>query len=76
MEYVDGGSLAEHLQGVPQLASKSAELVAKLAEAIDSAHKRGIVHRDLKPANILLSQDGCPKLPILAWRVTSSATNH
>ncbi len=62
MEYVDGGSLAEQLGGVPQPARESAELVAKIAEAIDSAHRRGIIHRDLKPANILLTQEGCPKI--------------
>jgi eukaryotic-like serine/threonine-protein kinase len=62
MEFVDGGSLAEQLKGKPQSARHAAELVAKLAEAIHSAHVRGIIHRDLKPANILMSQDGCSKI--------------
>ncbi len=62
MEFVDGGSLAERLQGAPQPAASAAELVAHLAEAIHSAHERGIIHRDLKPANILLSQEGLPKI--------------
>ena len=62
MEYVEGGSLAEKLLGQPQPTRFAAEMVATLAEAIDSAHGRGIVHRDLKPANILLSKEGCPKI--------------
>ncbi len=62
MELVEGGSLAEHLQGTPQTASKSAELMQTLADAIHSAHCRGIIHRDLKPANILLTREGCPKI--------------
>ena len=62
MEYVEGGSLAEKLLGQPQPTRYAAEMVATLAEAIDSAHGRGIVHRDLKPANILLSKEGCPKI--------------
>ena len=62
MEYVEGGSLAEKLNGAPQLAYQAAEMVATLAEAIHSAHTRGIIHRDLKPANILVSHEGLLKI--------------
>jgi WD40 repeat protein/tRNA A-37 threonylcarbamoyl transferase component Bud32 len=55
MEYVEGGSLADHLDGTPLPPDDAARLVRQLAEAIDAAHGRGIVHRDLKPANVLLS---------------------
>jgi WD40 repeat protein len=55
LEYLDGGSLASHLQGEPQPPRLAAALVEQLARAADHAHRRGIVHRDLKPANILLS---------------------
>ena len=37
-------------------------LGARLAEALDHAHRRGILHRDIKPANILLTADGSPQL--------------
>ena len=53
MEYVEGGSLADELDGSPWKAPEAAALVAHLAEAIDHAHRAEIVHRDLKPANIL-----------------------
>ena len=62
MEFVEGGNLAEQIQGVPQPARQAAALVATLAEAIHAAHQSGIVHRDLKPANILLTADGTPKV--------------
>ncbi len=62
MEFVEGGSLAQKLIGVPQSARQSAQLLAPLAEAVQSAHQGGIVHRDLKPANILLTADGTPKV--------------
>jgi eukaryotic-like serine/threonine-protein kinase len=62
MELVEGGNLADQIQGVPQPAHKAAALVATLAEAIHAAHQSGIVHRDLKPANILLTSDGTPKV--------------
>jgi serine/threonine-protein kinase len=62
MELVEGGSLANHIEGVPQPARQAAALVATLAEAVHAAHQSGIVHRDLKPGNILLTRDGTPKV--------------
>src|SRR6516164_2680652 len=38
MEYVEGGSLADRLAGVPQPARRAAELVATLADAVEFAH--------------------------------------
>jgi eukaryotic-like serine/threonine-protein kinase len=62
MEFIEAGSLAEQILGVPQAARQTAALVATLADAIHVAHRHGIVHRDLKPANILLTKDGTPKV--------------
>lgn len=75
MEYVDGGSLANAIQGIPQPAQSAAKLVATLADAIHAAHQRGIVHRDLKPGNVLLTSDGTPKVTDfgLAWRLEGDA---
>jgi serine/threonine protein kinase len=58
LEYIDGGSLAEHLDGTPRPAREAASLVEILARAIDYAHRRGVIHRDLKPSNILLAVEG------------------
>jgi WD40 repeat protein/serine/threonine protein kinase len=62
LEFVEGGSLAHKLDGTPQPARSSAELVETLARAMHAAHQRGIIHRDLKPANVLLTTDGTPKV--------------
>lgn len=57
LEYVDGGSLAQHLRGKPWPAKDACELVELLARAVHYAHQQGVVHRDLKPGNILLSAE-------------------
>ena len=53
MEWVEGGSLADRLDGQPWPPGEAAALVETLARAIHVAHSEGVVHRDLKPANIL-----------------------
>lgn len=37
-------------------------LMARVADAVHFAHKRGLVHRDIKPSNIFLLRDGKPKV--------------
>ncbi|MBA4063989.1 MAG: hypothetical protein C0501_09810 [Isosphaera sp.] len=54
LEFVDGGSLAQQLKGVPWPARDAAELVELLARTVHYAHTQGVVHRDLKPGNVLL----------------------
>ena len=62
MEFVEGGSLADRLEGTPWKPRRAAKLVESLARAVHHAHLRGIVHRDLKPANILLTSEDLPKV--------------
>src|SRR5262249_11512694 len=50
MEYVDGGNLAQRLNGTVLNASEAARLVETLARAVQHAHEHGVLHRDLKPA--------------------------
>jgi serine/threonine-protein kinase len=62
MEYVEGGTLSQKLDGTPLPARDAAALMATLADAVRAAHAGGIVHRDLKPSNVLLTSDGMPKV--------------
>lgn len=61
LEFVDGGSLAQHLDGKPWSPRDAAGLVEILARTVHYAHSQGVVHRDLKPANILLSTAHGPR---------------
>jgi serine/threonine protein kinase len=54
LEFVEGGSLADKLDGTPLPARSAAQLVETLARAVEAAHQQGIIHRDLKPGNVLL----------------------
>jgi tetratricopeptide (TPR) repeat protein len=55
LEFVEGGSLEQHMRSRPTTPRAAAELVETLARTMDVAHQRGIVHRDLKPGNVLLA---------------------
>lgn len=62
MEYVDGPTLQAWLAEAPPL-NERLQVVAQIADALDTVHAAGIYHRDIKPSNILLTrrEDG-------AWR--------
>lgn len=54
MEYVDGQTVAEMLQGERLKAEVVIGLVSQIASAIDYAHSEGVVHRDIKPSNVIV----------------------
>lgn len=58
MEYLDGQTLASRLTGGALPLEQTLRYGVEVADALDTAHRRGIVHRDLKPANIMLTAHG------------------
>jgi WD40 repeat protein/Tfp pilus assembly protein PilF len=65
LEYVDGGSLAQQLNGTPLPARQAARLMELLARAMHEAHGKGVVHRDLTPANVLMARsDSANGIPL------------
>lgn len=57
-----GANLDDWLSGQQLTPIESAELVAKIADALHHAHEAGVIHRDLKPSNIMLDHASEPHL--------------
>jgi len=61
MRYMAGGSLNRLIAQDGRLSlEETAQIIDRIAPALDSAHKQNIIHRDIKPDNILFDIDGHP----------------
>ncbi len=59
--FVAGGTLADRLAEYERLeVDEAIEIVARVADALDYAHRMDLVHRDVKPANILMRGERDP----------------
>jgi WD40 repeat protein/tRNA A-37 threonylcarbamoyl transferase component Bud32 len=59
-EFVHGVTLADLLTARLPSPHDAAELIAVVADALESAHEKGVIHRDVKPSNIMIGEDAAP----------------
>ncbi len=62
LEFVEGQSMSDLMRETTMSDRDAAELLSKVARAIDYSHDKGVLHRDLKPQNILVTPEGVPKV--------------
>jgi len=64
MEYEQGASLGEHLQGLDDAPAEGwlRRIFIPLLEGLDEVHQKRYLHRDIKPGNIFIRADGSPLL--------------
>ena len=60
MDLIAGRDLAVITRDGLLPARQAAEVVARVADAVQHAHDQGVLHRDLKPSNILMDGKGQP----------------
>lgn len=76
MEFIEGESLTDVMQGKRFSPEEIAEIGATVAETLDYAHQKGIVHRDVKPSNILIRPDGRLKITDFGIARIEDPTGH
>jgi len=62
MEHLDGETLQDRLlRGALPLEQVTRQAM-EIADALDTAHRKGVMHRDLKPSNVFLTRHGEAKV--------------
>jgi len=74
MEYIEGGTLEDHIKAGPMKLNEAVRIATQVAEALKAAHAKEIVHRDIKSANIMLTKDGQAKVLDFGLAQTNAST--
>ncbi|MFC1866588.1 CHASE2 domain-containing protein [Thermodesulfobacteriota bacterium] len=77
MEFLEGEDLDKYIKKENLIPFRRVlGIVAKIADALDFAHKADVIHRDIKPANVMLLKNGQVKVTDfgIAKAISSSRT--
>lgn len=71
-KHIEGVTLAAHVKSAPPSHAEAAELIAKIALALDYAHSKNLIHGNVNPKNILLeAPDGVPYIADFGFNCAS-----
>jgi len=62
MELLEGKTLKHTISGKALTVAQILEMGIQIADALETAHRKGIIHRDIKPANVFVTERGQIKI--------------
>jgi len=76
MEWLEGEDLQQRLGRASLSLDESVALIARVADTLSAAHKRGLVHRDLKPSNLFLPSGDIARTKVLDFGIVRVSNDH